>query len=70
MADNFSKIGNGSPERVAYDLMLKIEAMEHESKAIELQNDPRKYYLELYAACRKVATGSPHAGQSRQIRDT
>jgi hypothetical protein len=56
MADQSVKITNlpdsGSPARVAYNLMEKIAQDEFYERGSKDPENPREYYLKLYAACR------------------
>lgn len=54
------EIKDNSAERVAYELMIDIANAEnpaYDQLNTDKQNNPRLYYLSLYAECLTVATG-------------
>lgn len=49
--------GNGSPARVAYDLMLLVAKAEKKKLSGPDANASRKWILETYSACRHTVAG-------------
>ena len=54
MAD--TEASSGSKERVAFDIMVRIAAIENSGKTVP---NPREYFLKLYRECWLVAYGNP-----------